>query len=96
MHAKTAEDIRQDGGVRVGSGPCTGGWPRSGDGAADSAPVRFGAIDLAGNFSGWSDPVNVQLPDGCGCRLGGAAPGASALWMAPLLGLFALRKRRSR
>jgi hypothetical protein len=34
-----------------------------------SASVRFGAFDVAGNFSGWSEPQEVTLPkdEGCGC-----------------------------
>lgn len=33
-------------------------WP---DGAPDTLPARFGALDLAGNFSGWVD-VPLELP----------------------------------
>ncbi len=26
------------------------------------ASVRFGVLDLAGNFSGWSEPVSIEFP----------------------------------
>jgi MYXO-CTERM domain-containing protein len=95
-HAFTATEIERGGGVWVGAGACTPYWPRSAEGIADSAPVRFGAVNLAGEFSGWSEPVTVQLPEGCGCRLGGAG-GGSAAWIAVALGLCGLlRRRRSR
>jgi MYXO-CTERM domain-containing protein len=96
-HARTAQEIQTAGGVWVGRGPCGPFWPRADDGRIlDSAEVRFGAVNVAGEFSGWGDPVTIQLPEGCGCRLGGNAPaGGAGVWMAAALGLFwVVRKRR--
>lgn len=56
------------------------------------AAVRFGAFDLAGRFSGWSEPYVVDppgLPSG-GCSV---AAGGPALWLGVLLALRALRRR---
>lgn len=41
----------------VGRGDCMS-WP---DGVGDRADVRFGVLDLAGNFSGWLD-TTLELP----------------------------------
>lgn len=60
------------------------------------ASVRFAALDLAGNFSGWSEPMLVEEP---GCAIGsrGALPSSSWLVsMATIAGLGALVGRRSR
>ena len=69
----------------LGTSLCLHTWPEADEGA--STEVRFAAVDLAGNFSGWSAPVEVDL-GGCGC---GAAPGG-----AGLLGLVALARLRRR
>lgn len=42
----------------VGLGACLV-WP---DADADQAQARFGAFDLAGNFSGWLVPLTLALP----------------------------------
>jgi hypothetical protein len=93
-YAVTAEEIKSGGGVRVGSGACRSNWPYLEGDLADAAPVRFGAVNLAGEFSGWTDPVTIELPDGCGCRLGGTVSGGSAGWIAAPVGLCLLLGRR--
>lgn len=45
----------------VGRAPCVGNWPDAALGAATR--VRFGAYDLTGAFSGWTDWKTVTLPD---------------------------------
>lgn len=59
---------------------------------SDSAQVRLGALDVAGNFSGWSDPQTVNIPsNGCGCS---ASNTPRAPWIAILAVLALLRLRR--
>jgi hypothetical protein len=53
------------------------------------AGLRFGVYDLAGNFSGWTEPLAVDSEE-AGCRTVPRAP--LPLLLAPLL---ALRRRRS-
>ncbi len=76
-----------DAGIVVGRGGCFMHWPTS----EDSAPVRYGAFDLAGNFSGWTEPDTLTIGRGCGCR--SDAPGAPAVLLLAVAAL-ALRRRR--
>lgn len=72
----------------IGGCGCVSTW-------RDAAPgerfeIEFAAFDLAGNFSGWSAPVESMLAEdesgqGCGCR----SEPASDSWL-PLLFVFAL------
>lgn len=75
--------------ITVGRGACSTGWGTS----VDSAPVRYGAFDLAGNFSGWTEPDTLTIGRGCGCR--SDAPGAPSLLLLAVAAL-ALRRRRRR
>lgn len=51
--------ISEGGNMSVGQGDCVT-WP---GGGGDVAELTFGSFDLAGNFSGWTDPLlSVQLP----------------------------------
>ena len=43
--------------LSVGLGDCVV-WPSS----EAAATARFGVLDLAGNFSGWGEPVDLELP----------------------------------
>ena len=70
----------------VGRGGCHVGWPSD----DDAATVRYGAFDLAGNFSGWTEPDTLTL-GGCGCRSN--ASGAPALALLAVVAV-ALRRRR--
>lgn len=72
----------------VGRGACFTGWP---DWESNSATVRYGAFDLAGNFSGWTEPDTLTIGRGCGCR--SDAPGAPSLLLLTVAAL-ALRRRR--
>jgi len=79
--------------LRIGSAGCTWSWSDAAPGAATT--VRWGAFDLAGNFSGWSEPVKVSVPPaGCTCVLGGAPASAGGLATATLALLIAARRRR--
>ena len=76
--------------VGLGTAGCTAGWPEAGPGARTS--VRFGAFDVAGNFSGLSAPIAVRLPGGCGC----AADGSADLGWLATLAIFVRAKAASR
>jgi MYXO-CTERM domain-containing protein len=79
--------------IGLSSGLCRRNWPGAGWG--DSASVRLGTFDIAGNFSGWSEPIEVSIPlVGCGCSAG-AGP-ASGLLVLAGLGALARRGRRPR
>jgi hypothetical protein len=58
-----------------------------------STTVSFGAFDLAGNFSGWTEPEPVSVEEeGCQCRAGASrVPTTAVLGLLVLLGL---RRRR--
>jgi hypothetical protein len=45
--------------LNVGHGNCVNNWPAATAGSTLS--VRFGALDEAGNFSGWGTPISVSL-----------------------------------
>ncbi len=53
-----------------------------------STTVRFAALDLAGNFSGWSEPEELTFS---GCKLGGRSSPA----LLGLLPLLIARRRRA-
>jgi hypothetical protein len=60
----------------------------------NSTTLSFASFDLAGNFSGWTEPEPVTVTnDGCQCSTG-ASPGPAAMWTSLLLlGLLGLRGR---
>ncbi len=78
----------------IGSAGCTWSWPDAEPHA--STTVRWGAFDIAGNFSGWSEPSDVTIPAaGCSCTLeGGAPPAAGAAAAVLALAALGLRRRR--
>ena len=87
-----SSDLSVDGQLRIGSAGCTWSWPDAEPGA--STTVRWGAYDIAGNFSGWSEPEKVTIPPaGCSCVLGSATTQAAPL-AALLLALSVLAIRR--
>jgi MYXO-CTERM domain-containing protein len=68
-------------------------WDFEADG--DAINTRFGAFDLAGNFSGMSAPAEVEA--GCTCTAAGATSangGGYALAGLALLGLSRIRRKR--
>jgi hypothetical protein len=83
-----------DGVVRLGHGRASP-WPGA-DG--ETLPIRYAAFDLAGNFSGWTEPVDVRMPKTpscCGCT---SASNRSGSWFLIVLVaislLIRLRARR--
>lgn len=68
-------------------------WPRS---DPKTAVLRVGMFDLAGNFSGWSEPTTIDpppIPDGCSIgRVGQTGAGGPLVSML-LLCVFALAFR---
>ncbi len=66
--------------VFVGRHVCRENW--SGVDTGSKAQVRFGALDVAGNFSGWTEPFEARTPSfrGLGCStVSGALAGPWAL-----------------
>lgn len=72
----------------LGNGGCGGNWDDAEPGAEVQA--RFGVLDAAGNFSGWSAPDRGEVPL-FGCSCGGDG---SALLLA-CLGLLVRARRRA-
>lgn len=71
---------------------CVSTWPDAQPG--DSTELSFASFDLAGNFSGWTEPEPVTVTDtGRGCTVGAGRPPAMALGLL-LLGLVGRRRRR--
>ena len=70
-------------------GACVDNWPGS---IETPQELRYGAFDLAGNFSGWAEAEPLAL-DGCGCTTGRPAP---AGLLALLLAAFVRRRPRAR
>jgi hypothetical protein len=84
-------DYARAGGFHLGKGSCVfQPWP-----GKDTAQVRFGVVNLAGQFSGWGEPSTATLPDETGCQLVGGR-GARAPWTAGAVGLLCLALRRRR
>lgn len=85
--------IRGDAQLALGFGRCSYNWLDVEPG--DQATVRFGAFDLAGNFSGWSPEHEVMFPpdEGCNCR---ALPSSGPPGVAANVLLLALMRRRVR
>lgn len=77
----------------LGSGACVRSWPEAAPGS--SAGVRFATFDVAGNFSGWSDSSEVEIPGGCECTATEPTTSTPGLLVAlTLLAALALRRRR--
>jgi len=88
-----ASELSLDGVLEIGSAGCVWSWPDAEPRA--STTVRWGAYDIAGNFSGWSTDEEISIPSaGCSCSVGGE--GASQAGAALLLGLIGLAVRRVR
>lgn len=73
----------------MGRGGCGSTWKEAEPGAEVHA--RFGVLDAAGNFSGWSEPDRNQIP-ACGC----GASGATGLTAFGLFAAALRRRKRSR
>lgn len=66
--------------LRLGSSLCHGdNFPGGASRRAETA-IRYGAFDLAGNFSGWTEPDALSL-GGCSVAAGQVAPGWLLLLM---------------
>jgi MYXO-CTERM domain-containing protein len=72
---------------------CVPTWREAEPGA--STTVAFASFDLAGNFSGWTEPepVTVEGDEGCQCRTGPGGGSTTALGLG-LLVLLGLRRHR--
>lgn len=76
--------IPEDLPIILGQGVCLDNWP--GD-LKDERPIRYGSFDLAGNFSGWTEPDPLAIK---GCSTTGERPPPCML----LLLLASCRRRR--
>ncbi len=76
--------------IKVGRGGCLNGWP--GDAGRDST-VRYGAFDVAGNFSGWTEVDSLRIGRGCQCSADAAGGPA---WLGALVVGLVLRRGRRR
>ncbi len=76
--------------LTVGRSSCGTNWPDAEEG--DSTELRYGVYDLAGNFSGWSEPITLTViePEGCSCS---ASASRSSLFAGALLLLVGIRRR---
>jgi hypothetical protein len=63
----------------------------------ETREVLVGAFDVAGNFSGWSEPVSLSLDelDGCYCLASVAASPGGGAAAAASVALAILRRRRA-
>jgi uncharacterized protein (TIGR03382 family) len=86
----TASQMSFDRTLRIGTAGCTFSWPDAEPNA--TTEVRYGAFDLAGNFSGWTEADKITLPAAgtTGCSAAGSAAPTFAML---LLGLVAIRRR---
>jgi len=87
-------ELSLDGELALGVGGCRWTWPEAAPGA--SADAQWGALDLAGNFSGWTEPTEIVIPPaGCSCSAqGSGAPAHSLALLAFALLAGAGRRRR--
>lgn len=81
--------------IRIGQTSCASNWSFDDDG--DATGVRVASLDLAGNFSGWSEAHDLDAP-GCGCAVPGraAGPGAAGAIALSIGVLAAAARRRAR
>jgi len=87
-------ELSQDDSLLLGRSACHGDNFPGGASRGVETTIRYGALDLAGNFSGWSAPSALSLGDELptrGCSVLTRSPPAWWLVLAPL---FARRRRR--
>jgi hypothetical protein len=80
--------------VSVGRSPCFENWPEAAEAARTR--VRFGAYDLAGNFSGWSEYEEVLIQpenEPLACRV--SASNHTPLWLTVPGLLWVVARRRN-
>ncbi len=78
------------GDIFVGQGVCLGNWDGADEG--ESANVRFATVDLAGNFSGWTEQSQATIETKGGC----AQASSSSLGLLGVLALLLSRQTRRR
>ena len=84
--------------VLGGGGGCGGPWPAA---RGETLTIRYGAFDLAGNFSGWTEEDTVTMPKipatcSCNCSATRARDVAPIASMVVGLLLLGWRRRRRR
>ena len=91
--AGSAPGLAPHGSASLGNGFVCGGdtWEDARLGA--TTEVRYGSFDLAGNFSGWSEPEEVTVRAGSGCSAAGDTSPTALLVLLGLLGVVGVRRR---
>jgi len=77
----SVSELSFDGELEIGMAGCQWSWPDAEPGA--STELHWGSFDLAGNFSGWTEPTEITIPPaGCSCSAqgGGTPSGALAIF----------------
>lgn len=85
----------QDTGVVIGSGVCFFNRETRPE---DRFPLRAGAFDLAGNFSGWVRLEDAHIPDaaGPGCACSGSTSAEVTWWVVAAMVMMRRRARTGR
>ena len=91
--AGSAPGLAPHGSASLGNGFVCGGdtWEEARLGA--TTEVRYASFDLAGNFSGWSEPEEVTVRAGSGCSAAGDTTPTALLVLIGLLGVVGVRRR---
>jgi len=81
------------GSVSIGNGFVCGGdtWDEARLGA--QTDFQYGSFDIAGNFSGWSEPETVTVRATASCSSAGDSSPVGLLAMLALVGLVGVRRR---
>jgi hypothetical protein len=91
-------DLSANSSMMLGTGGCVWNYREAGENVETT--VRFGTFDLAGNFSGWTEPMGVTFdalpeePSSASCRIAGRS--SSTLSIAFLLLAAVARRRKAR
>lgn len=79
-------DAQQGDEIVIGYAGCVDNWRDAGYG--ESIDIQLGAFDVAGNFSGWSEPETITMTT-CECRTDATTDAPRGLFV-----LFSLARRR--
>ncbi len=90
----SVSEVSFDGELDLGVGNCQWSWPDAKPNA--STELRWGAFDLAGNFSGWTEPTEITIPPaGCSCTAQGGGTPSGALAIFAFVALAGWGRRRT-
>ncbi len=98
QHEGFVSTVTSDGTLRLGGSTdgCVGPWP--GD-RGETMSIRYGSFDLAGNFSGWTEPTTVTMPKvpaTCSCNCSSTnASSAFPIFLVIFSFYFVSRRRKA-